>query len=89
MSTQHQQEPTLETFLVSAATGTYNEQQLDDKRKNIYFLLQVDNWLSMEVNMIVFRDWFVKRLHFKECLNMEAFVAVFISSAVALETSQQ
>lgn len=89
MSTQHQQEPTLESFLVSAATRTYNEQQLDDKRKNIYFLLQVDNWLSMEVNMILFGDWFVKRLHFKECLNMEAFVAVFISSAVALETSQQ
>lgn len=78
MSTQHQQEPALESFLVSAAARTHNEQQLDDKRKNIYFLLHVDNWLSMEVNMILFGDQFVKRLHFKESLSMEAFVAVFI-----------
>lgn len=45
--------------------------------KNI-FLLQDDNWLSMEVNMILFGDWFVKRLHFRESLGMEAFVALFI-----------
>jgi len=46
--------------------------------KNIYFWLQDDNWLSMEVNTILFGDTFVKRLHLKESLGMEPFVAVFI-----------
>lgn len=77
MLTQHQQEPALESFLVSAGVRTHNERQLDDK-KNIYFLLQNDNWLSMEANTILFGDWFVKRLHFRESLGVEGFVAVFI-----------
>lgn len=45
--------------------------------KDIY-LLQDDNWLSMEFNAILFGDWFVKRLHFKESLHIEVFVAAFI-----------
>lgn len=45
--------------------------------KNIY-LLQDDNWLSMEFNTILFGDWVVKRLHFKESLHMEGFIVVFI-----------
>lgn len=45
--------------------------------KDIY-LLQDDNWLSMEFNAILFGDWFVKKLHFKESLHIEVFVAAFI-----------